>query len=134
MAVITRLMGEYDAEANSYSAFAGGGGSSPWTPDFNGRLIGLRMIFSREAATTKTNGVAFRLTCAAWTPNTIEVVGDGGGLQTAPALYPGSFDYKVDQPIISGTPVVMEGKCPGAETCVTNEVYLVGIFEVGARR
>ncbi len=130
MKTLWRLLGEYDAEGADYSAFAGGGGSSPWTSDFNGTLVGLRAIVSREAATTKTNHVTFRLTNSNWSPNSIEVGAEGGGLQTAPAFPSPVYDWSVSQPIISGTPVTLEGKCPGAETSVTNEVYLYGKFAV----
>jgi hypothetical protein len=123
-----RLMGEYDAETATWSALAGGGGSSPYTPDFNGKLVALRVVVSREAATSLTNHVEFRLTSAQWSPSTIECGGEGTGLQTAPAFFGGFQDWVVDAAIKAGIPITIEGRCPGAETSVTNEVYLYGLF------
>jgi len=125
-----RLMGEYDGEAASYSAFAGGGGISPFTPDFTGALVGLRVIASREAATSKTNHVQLKLTCNTFRPNSIECGVEGTGLQTAPASSPVIAEWPVEQPVVAGVPITMEGRCPGAETSVTNEVFLYGLFQI----
>jgi len=128
-----RLLAEYDAETATFSACAGGAGASPYTPDFNARLKALRVVVSREAATTKTNHVEFRLTSAQWSPSVIEVGGEGGGLQTAPAFPVPFQDWVVDAPVAAGIPITIEGRCPGAETSVTNEVYLYGLFETSGR-
>jgi len=123
------LMGEYDAESTTYTAFAGGGGSSPFTPSVPGRLIGLRVVPNRSAATSLINHVAIELSCSLFTPNAIECGGQGTGLQTAPALQQGSIDYEVDQPVAPGNPIKLKGKNVTADTPVTVSVLLYGYFE-----
>lgn len=126
-----RLMGEYDGEAATYGNFAGGAGASPYTPDFSGTLLGLRVIASREAATSKTNHVQIKMTCNVFRPNAIECGVEGTGLQTAPACGPVIAEWPVLQPVVAGVPITLEGRCPGAETSVTNEVFLYGLFQIG---
>lgn len=123
-----RCIGEYDAEATTYSALAGGAQASPYTPDFNGQLKGIRAIVNRQAATTLTNHVQFRLTCTTFNPNTIHVGAQGTGLQTAPAQNPEALEWPVDQPVTAGVPITIEGRCIG-DTQVTNSVLLYGLFE-----
>jgi hypothetical protein len=130
MAKVWRLMGHYNAESQSYSACAGTLQTSPWTSDFNGRLTGLRTQVSDEAATSLVEHVQFKLTCAAWRPNSLEVFACGKGLATAPAVMNESRDFAVDQPIIAGTPVTVEARNDVA-TAVTNSTFIYGQFEVG---
>lgn len=128
--LLWRLLGEYDAETTTYSALAGGAGSSPYTPDFDGTLIGLRTIVSRDAATTLTNHVQFKLTCTTFNPNVIEVGAEGSGLQTAPALANQGMDWPVNQAVRSGVPITIEARNVTADTPVTNNVLIYGQFQV----
>jgi len=123
------LMGEYDAESESYTDFAGAHGSSPYRPAAKGRLLGLRVIPNREAATSLINGLAFKLTCTLWKPNAMVVGGVGSGLQTAPALQPPAFDFEVDQPVDTGVDITLEGKNCTSDTPVTVSALLWGYFE-----
>jgi len=123
------LMGEYDAETTTYTALAGGAGSSPYTPAVPGRLLGIRVIPNRSAASSLINHIAIKLSCALFTPNAIEFGGQGTGLQTAPALQQGSNDYEVDQPVAPGNPIKMEGKNVTADTPVTVSALVYGYFE-----
>lgn len=127
-----RLLGEYDGEATTYAALAGTV-TSPYTPDFNGRLIGLRAIPNRSAATSLINHVEFRLTCTTFNPNVLEVGAQGSGLQTAPAIQANPIDYEVDQPVQSGVPITIEARNITADTPVTVSALLYGKFEVGGR-
>jgi len=127
-----RLLGGYDAESKTYSAFALSGMSSPYTPDANGRLTGLRVVINREAATTLVNHIQFRLTCTTFNPNSIECGGQGSGIQTAPALQGGVTsvtDWDCDQPVLAGVPITLEGRNTTADTPVTVSVMLYGRFE-----
>lgn len=130
MNTVWRLLGQYDAEATSYSELAVSGMSSPYTPDFDGRLTGLRVVPNRSAASSLINHVGFRLTCTTFRPNTIEVGGQGTGLQTAPALQQGSMDWDVDQPVKAGVPVTIEGRNITVDTPVTVSVLVYGRFQV----
>lgn len=124
-----RLLGDYDAETTTYSACAGGAQTSPYTPDEDAMLVGLRVIVSADAATTLTEAVQFRLTCTTFKPNSIEAMGNGGGLHTAPAFPPPPMDYPVNQPVKAGVPITVEARNVTADTPITNNVLLMGCFE-----
>ena len=126
---IWRLLGEYDAETTTYSALAGTP-ASPYTPDFNGRLVGLRTIVSGSAVTSLTRHIQFRLSCTSFRPNTIEIAAQGVGLETAP-VHPGPvIDWPVDQPVTAGVPVTIEARNITAATPITVETFVYGQFEV----
>lgn len=125
-----RLLGEYDAEATTYSAFAGPKGASPYTPDVDAWLTGLRVVVNRSAATTLVNHVQVKLTSTTFTPNSIEVGVQGGGIQTAPALQPEHLDFDVMQPVKSGVPITLEGRNNTADSPVTVSVMVYGRFEI----
>lgn len=129
MARSWRLLAEYDAETTTYSAAAGAAQTSPYTPDFSGRLIGLRTQVSRTAATTLTDAVQFRLTCTTFNPQTIHVGAVGTGLQTAPANIAPPVDWAVDQMVQAGVPITIEARCILANH-VTNDILLYGCFDV----
>src|SRR3972149_6602739 len=124
-----RLLGQYDAESTTHSALAVSGMASPYTPDFNGRMIGLRTIVNRSAATSLINHVEFRLTCTTFRPNVIEVGGQGSGLQTAPAMQAVHEDWEVDQPVQAGVPITIEGRNVTADTPVTVSALIYALFE-----
>jgi len=131
MGTYWRLLGEYDAETTAYTALAGTP-ASPYTPDETGRLTALRVIVNRSAATSLINHVQFRLTCTTFKPNSIEVGGQGSGLQTAPAFQSGVAavtDWDVMQPVQAGVPITVEGRNKTADTPVTVSVHLYGRFE-----
>lgn len=128
-----RLLGMYDAETTAWSALAGTV-ASPFTPDFNGRLVGLRTIVGAGAANSLTEHIQFRLISNSFTPNSIECAAQGAGLHTAPAIAPAPIEWPVLQSVRVGVDIVIEGRNLTAETPVTNEVYVYGLFEVGAQR
>jgi len=125
-----RVMALYNAESTTYTACAGTIATSPYNPDFNGRLIGLRVLPGGDAATTLTELVQFRLTCTAWNPNAIEAVGIGNGLRTAPATAQKETDHTVDQPIKSGVGITIEARNVTADTPVGVSVILMGLFVI----
>lgn len=128
---VWRLLGEYDAETTTFSALAGSGGSSPYTPDFNGTLVGLRTIVGREALTSVVNGVEFRLTCDTFRPNAIGCQAAGAGLATATTPQPPPIEWPVNQKVQAGVPITLEGRCLGAYTQVTVSVFVWGLFSYG---
>lgn len=125
-----RLIAEYDSETTSFTACAGAAQTSPWTPDFNGKLIGLRSIPNRSAATSLVNHIQFKLTSTSFVPNALHVGAQGTGLQTAPSQGDGHMDWACDQPIKSGVLVTVEGRNVTADTPVTVSCMLYGLFEV----
>ncbi len=123
------MMAQYDAETTTYSETAGTP-ASPFTPDFNGRLLGLRTIAARGAATQLLNHVQFKLTCNKFRPNSIECGADGSGLQTAPAIQPAPEEWPIDQEVQAGVPITIEARNVTADTPVGVQVVLYGLFQV----
>lgn len=130
MGKLWRLIGFYDAETKTYSAMAGSYQTSPYTPDFNGRLVGIRVLVGNAAATSLIELLQFKLTCTTFNPNSIEVGGLGAGLHTAPHPAAPVIDWVVDQEVRAGVPITVEGRNTTAETPVTVEVQVWGCFEV----
>lgn len=126
---IWRLMGHYNAETSTYSACAGTAQTSPFTPDFNGRLVGIKVQPSLAAATSLSGHVQFRITSTNFRPNTLHVYGQGHGLETAPANTQIPSEFSVDQPVLSGNPIDVEGRCTDSVP-VTVEMYVYGCFDV----
>jgi hypothetical protein len=122
-----KLLAEYDAETATYSNCIGANAPSPYTPTENAKLIGLRVIVSAVAATTLTEAVQFKLTCSTFKPNSIEVMGNGNGVATAPRMATIPIDFAVDQPVSAGVPITIEARSV-VGTDVTNSVYLLGEF------
>lgn len=122
-----RLMGHYNGESQTYEALAGTFQTSPYTPDEDARLIGLRVLPTSEAATSLMEGMQFRLTCTTFKPNTIHVVASGTGLRTVPAFPIPHQDFEVDQPVKSGVPITIEARHSVA-TAVTANAFLMGLF------
>lgn len=123
-----RLIGHYNGEATTYEALAGGFQTSPYTPDEDARLIGLRVMQAPEAATSLVEGYQIRLTCTTFKPNTLHVCGIGNGLATVPTSAAPVIDYQVDQPVKSGVPITIEGRHAVA-TAVTANIMVMGMFE-----
>ena len=126
---VWRLLGDYNAETTTFSA-VGGAVTSPYTPDFNGRLIALRTNTYRDAATTLIELIQFRLTCTTFVPNALEVGAHGGGLQTVPAIQTPNEDWPVDQRVQSGVPITIEARNITADTPVGVRSDIWGLFEV----
>lgn len=126
---IWRLMGHYNAEAATYSACAGTAQTSPFTPDFSGRLVGIKVQPSLAAATSLTGHVQFKLTCVNWRPATTHVYGQGHGIETAPANTTLPSEFAVDLPIQAAIGIDVEGRCTDSVP-VTVEMYVYGCFDV----
>lgn len=128
MSKFWRVIGHYNAETQAYSGCAGTFQTSPFTPDFNGKLVGIRVLEGQEAATSLTCDVQFRLNCTKWTPNVMDFAINGGGLKTVPVAYQADKYFPVDQPVQAGVPITVEGRNATA-TGVTVSVILEGCFE-----
>lgn len=123
-----RVIGHYNGESQTYEALAGAFQTSPYTPDENCRIKGIRVIANGEAATSLMEGMQFRLSCTAWKPNVVHVVGSGNGLCTVPKVPPPVLDFEIDQPCMVGVGITIEGRHAVA-TAVTANVLLLGLFE-----
>lgn len=129
MARCWRLVAQSVGEATTYEAAAGTLQTSPFTPDFSGRLVGLRVLTARTAATTLTDAMQWKLTCTTFNPNVIHVGNVGSGLQTAPAFPVPAIDWSIDQPVQAGVPITIETRCNNG-SAVTNDCLLFGCFDV----
>lgn len=129
MARLWRLLGHYNAETSTYSACAGTAQTSPYTPDFSGTLIGLKVQPSLAAATSLSGHIQFRLQSTTFKPNQIECYGQGHGLETAPASQSNPSEFSVVQSVSAGVPIHVEGRCTDSVP-VTVECYVYGCFEV----
>lgn len=124
-----KLIGQFDGESTSFTELAVTGMASPYNPVESARLVGLRAIPNRSAASSLINHVQFKLSCATFTPNAIECGCQGSGLQTAPALQQGGHDWEIDQPVAAGSPITVEARNITADTPVTVSVLLYGLFD-----
>jgi len=125
---IWKCLGEYDAEGTSYSALAGGAGSSPHSPQIDGRIKALRTIVGGDAVTSLTEHVEFKLSCPLW-PVDVEVGAQGAGLRTAPAFPDVGMTWPVDLPYGKGSDIAIEAKDVTADTPVTNCVLIYALIE-----
>lgn len=124
-----RLMGEMVETATTYGAVAGVAAPSPYVPDVDANLIGIRLITGRQTASSLTNDYQVRITCTTFNPNTIHVCGLGSGLQTAPANPANQIDYDVNEPVKAGVPITIEGRNTYANA-VTPDNLIIGLFEI----
>lgn len=122
-----RMIGHYTGEAQTYEALAGTFQASPYTPDEDAKLIGIRLITAPEAATSLVENFQIRLTCTTFKPNTLHVAGCGNGLATVPAIPAPVVDYEVEQPVKAGVPITVEGRHAVA-TAVTANIMVMGLF------
>ena len=122
-----RMIGHYNGEAQTWEALAGTFQTSPYTPDEDAQLVGLRILPGGEAATSLTEGFQLRLSCTTFKPNTIHVAAQGNGLCTAPKVVANNVDYEVNQPVKAGVPITIEGRHAVA-TAVTHNSFLMGLF------
>lgn len=122
-----KVIGHYNGEATTYEALAGTFQASPYTPEEDGTLVGIRLITAPEAATSLVENFMIRLSCALWKPNTIHVAGCGNGLATVPAIPAPVIDYSVNQQVKAGVPITLEGRHAVA-TAVTANIMVMGLF------
>lgn len=122
------LIGHYDAETATYSAFAGSFGTSPYTPSQSGTIKALRVQAAATAATSLFEGVQVKLTCKTFDPQSIECGLVGGGLRTATAPNSPSEDWVCNQSVQAGVPITMEARNI-AGTPVTVNVFVWAYFD-----
>jgi hypothetical protein len=124
-----RLIGEMVETATTYGAVAGAAAPSPYVPDVDAKMIGIRVLAGRQTASSLTNNFQVRLTCTTFNPNTLHVGGVGSGLQTAPAQEPIPVDFEVDQPVKAGVPITIEGRNTYANA-VTCDNLIFALFQI----
>jgi hypothetical protein len=124
-----RLIGEMVETATTYGAVAGAGAPSPYVPDVDANLVGIRVLPGRQTASSLINNVQIRMTCTTFQPNTLHVGASGSGLQTAPAQEPGPIDFDCFESVKAGVPITIEGRNLYANA-VTPDIMIFGLFEI----
>jgi len=101
---------------------------SPYSPLLSGRLIQLKLVTYGSAVTALIEGLVAKVECAKWgVPITVATA--GGGLRTAPAPPIPAGIQNCDAPITTGVQLTAEIKNVTADTPVTVEATLIGVFE-----
>lgn len=101
---------------------------SPYTPLKDGRLIQVKLAVYGSAVTALVEGVEVTLTSPLWAVP-VTIIAAGPGLRTAPAFPIPIAIQNCDVPVKTGTKIMMEFKNITADTPVTVECVLVGVFE-----
>lgn len=105
---------------------------SPYSPPANGRLIQLKLAVYGSAATALIEGVEVTCTCPLWGVP-VTVVAAGAGIRTAPGFPIPIGIQNCDVPVTTSTKIVCEFKNITADTPVTVECVLIGVFEGSPR-
>ena len=101
---------------------------SPYTPLKDGRLIQLKLIIYGSAATALIEGVVVTLTSPLWgVPITVGTA--GAGIRTALCAVVPPGIQNCDVPVKTGTKITAEYRNVTADTPVTVEGTLIGVFE-----
>lgn len=108
----------------AYAAMTG----SPYSPLLSGRLIQLKLVIYGSAATALIEGLVAKVESAKWGVP-VTVMGAGGGLRTAPGFPIAPGIQNCDVPVTIGVPITAEIKNVTADTPVTVEATLIGVFE-----
>lgn len=125
-----RLLGEMVETGTSFAPVAGAAAPSPYIPDIDATLIGIRIITGRQAASSLTNDFQITMVSTTFIPNEIHAGSCGSGLQTAPAILPNQMDFEIFQPVKSGVKININGRNLYAN-CVTPDNMIFGLFQVG---
>jgi len=101
---------------------------SPFAPLANGRLVQLKLIVYGSAVTALIEGVTVVVESAGW-GLPVTVSGAGAGIRTAPAFPIEPIIQNCDMPVKTGVNITCEIKNVTADTPVTVEATLIGVFE-----
>ncbi|GAI65002.1 unnamed protein product [marine sediment metagenome] len=122
--IYSDIIGTFIGAGVVYAAMTG----SPYSPLLSGRLIQLKLVIYGSAATALIEGLVAKVESAKWGVP-VTVMGAGGGLRTAPALPVPTGIQNCDVPVTIGVPITAEIKNVTADTPVTVEATLIGVFE-----
>ena len=122
--IYSDVIATYIGAAVVYTAMTG----SPYSPLVSGRLIQLKLIVYGSAVTALIEGVVAKCESPKWGVP-ITVMTAGGGIRTAPAVPLPAGIQNCDAPVAIGSNIVAEIKNVTADTPVTVEASLIGVFE-----
>jgi len=118
-------MGTYIGASKTYVAMTG----SPFAPLTNGRLVQLKMIVYGSAVTALIEGLTVLAECPAWGGVPVTISGAGAGIRTAPAFPVPVVVQNCDVPVKTGVNITLKIKNVTADTPVTVEATIIGVFE-----
>lgn len=122
--IYSDVIGTFIGAGVTYGAMTG----SPYAPLTSGRLIQLKLVVYGSAATALVEGLVAKVECAKW-GIPITVMAAGAGIRTAPAFPIPSGIQNCDAPVATGVNITAEIKNVTADTPVTVEATLIGVFE-----
>jgi hypothetical protein len=114
----------YIGAAKTYTAMTG----SPYSPQVNGRLVQLKLHLYGSAVTALIEGMEVKVSCPLWGIDTV-IMAQGAGIRTAPAFPIATAVQNVDLQIRVGSQITCEARNVTADTPVTVECTLIGVFE-----
>ncbi len=125
MAIYTDEMATSVSVATTLTAMTG----SPYAPLKDGRMIGVKLNASGDAATALIENVTVKLQCTAWggLPLWVSIV--GAGIRTAPAFSIPQAIQACDLVIKTGVNITLEVVNRTGDTPVTPRYQVIGIFE-----
>ena len=125
MVVYSQEMGTYIGASKTYVAMTG----SPFAPLTNGRLVQLKLIVYGSSVAALIEGVTAKVESPSFSGVPVIVSTAGAGLRTAPAQPIPAGIQNCDVPVKVGVNITCEIKNVTADTPVTMEATLIGVFE-----
>lgn len=101
---------------------------SPYSPLADGRLIQLKLVVYGSAATALIEGIEAVATCPLWGVP-VSVATAGAGIRTALCAVVPPGIQNCDVPVKTGVQITLQIKNITADTPVTVEAVLIGVFE-----
>lgn len=125
MAVYIVQMGTSTSVAKTLTAMTG----SPFSPLVDGRLKQVIVAVGAGAATALIETGRIRLTSTSFGSLPLDIPFAGGGLRTAPAFPIALFVVDCDLPVKTGVTITVQVQNITADTPVTPEYQVYGVFE-----
>jgi hypothetical protein len=114
----------YIGAGKTFTAMTG----SPYSPKLSGRLIQLKLVVYGSSVAALIEGLVAKVESSKWGVP-IHVAAAGAGLRTAPAFPIPVGIQNCDAPVTTGVQITAEIKNVTADTPVTVEATLIGVFE-----
>ena len=124
MVVYSDLIGTTLSESTTFEEMTG----SPYSPLTNGSLIQLKLYMAGSDAASLIENVLCKVTSVSFGGIPVFVAASGAGLRTAPSVPIPVGITNCDLPVRTGVTVKAEFRNVTADTPVTVEGMLIGVF------
>lgn len=125
MATYSDEMATFIGAGKTFVAMTG----SPYSPLVDGNLIQLKLVVYGSAVTALIEGLAVKVESPSFGGVPVHVMTAGAGIRTAPAFPVPTGIQNCDLPVRTGVPLTITIKNVTADTPVTVEATLIGVFE-----